>query len=244
MSYTPPAPPDTDTLTFEPGILTGMAKATLKSKGASLSVADMTVEDEVSKMLKFTTASGGEDQLSISRTLDAEGSNAIMFETDLMITAESDALFYIEPFTGGGKQPFRLILRANASGEVTISAKDVAETVIGKCGESIHLKIEYMNPELDYTEDGRKDILCKIYVGDSDTLTAISYEPYSVSSYYKPTQLEKLGITSASDTAADLYLDNTRFWQVSLEYDEGGMPPSEVEDIPIGDGVLDKDGWD
>ena len=99
-----------------------------------------------------------------------------------------------------------------------------------------------MNPVLDYTDDGKRDILCKIYVGDSDTPLAISYTPYATSSHYDPGTLGTFRITSLSDTAADLYLDNTRFWQAIREFDEGGMPPVENDD-PIGNNVFDKDGW-
>ena len=244
MTYTPPAPPDTHTLTYEPGIITSVTKGTLKSKGASLSIANMTVAGEVSKMLKFTTASGAEDKLDISKTVTADGVNAIVFETDLMInTSQSEALFYIEPFTKAGKQPFSLTLFASSGGEVTVSAKDIPETVIGKCGELIHLKIVYMNPELDYTGDGKRDIICKIYVGGSDTPIAVGYTPYNSSSYYAPRLIETYRITSAADTAMDLYLDNTRFWQVVTEYDEGGVPPVEEEDAMIGDPGFDSGAW-
>ena len=195
-------------------------------------------------MLKFTTASGAEDKLDISKTVTADGANAVVFETDLMInTSQSGALFYIEPFTKAGKQPFSLTLSASSGGDVTVSSKDISETVIGKCGELIHLKIVYMNPELDYTGDGKQDILCKIYVGDSDTPIAVGYTPYNSSSYYAPRLIDTYRITSAADTAADLYLDNTKFWQVITEYDEGGVPPTEEEDVIIGDPGFDSGAW-
>ena len=40
-------------------------------------------------------------------------------------------------------------------------------------------------------------------------------------------------------------LDNIRYWQVELTPDEGGMPPVEKDEEPLGHNTstLDKDAW-
>ena len=245
MKIDPPLPPDTDTLTFEPGVVGKSIKATLK-KGSSLSVIDKTIEGEVGKVLEFISVSGTNDKLDIAVTKTKAGANAISFETDILISPTSDmAELTLEPLNDKERQPFSLLLTAKKNGAVSISAKGLPTTVIGKSGEWIHLKVEYMNPNLDYDGDGVRDILVKVYVGDSDAPIIIGYTPYSSTSYYEPSRLESFRISVGSSSAANIYFDNIRYWQVELDIDEGGIPPIEKDDEPLGDDgiTLDKDAW-
>ncbi len=243
MSYTPPIPPDTHTLTFEPGVINKKVEKSL-GKGSTLSVVDMTVAGQVSKVLELVSAKNASDKLDILVTESLENANALCFETDIMISPTSDtATFILEPLNSKGKQPFALNLTANKNGKVTLSAKGISETEIGNSGEWIHLKIEYMNPNLDYDGDGERDILLKIYIGNSISPTVVGLTPYSSSSHYDSLKLERIRFTAAADTDAKLYLDNTKFWHVNLTPDEGGTEPVTKDNEPIGDGSFGKDDW-
>lgn len=246
ITYEPPFPADTHTLTYEPGVISKAVKSTLGKK-SSLSISDMMVEGQVSKVLKFLSANGNEDKLNISVTQELEGANAISFETDIMILPTSDTMrFFLEPLNASNKQPFRLTITAEASGNVILSGAGIADTVIGNCGEWIHLKVEYMNPELDYTEDGKRDILCKVYIGNSASPIATGYTAYSATSYYDPVKLTVYRFTVDSMSSGEIYLDNTKFWQINLSPDAGGVAPDNDSDAPLGGGsdVFDQGGWD
>ena len=130
------------------------------------------------------------------------------------------------------------------NGNVTIFGAGIEETVIGKSGEWIRLKIVYMNPKLDYTGDGKQDIICRVYLNGSSVETATGYQPYSSSSYYDPLKLIKYRFTTDSNLAGEICLDNTKIWQMTLPLDENGFPV--VDDEPIGapeKDPYDKDGW-
>lgn len=243
MSYTPPVPPDTDTLTFEPGVINKKIEKSLGA-GSTLSVVDMTVAGQVSKVLELVSAKNAADKLDILVTESLENANALCFETDIMISPTSDTVaFTLEPLTSKEKQPFVLNFTANKNGKVVIFAKGIAETEIGNSGEWIHLKIEYMNPNLDYDGDGERDILLKIYIGNSLTPTVVGLTPYSSSSHYDSLKLERFRFKFTSETEAKIYLDNTKFWQINLTPDEGGTEPVEKDDESIGDGNFGKDDW-
>ena len=243
MKIDPPLPPDTDTLTFEPGVVGNSVKATTK-KGSSLSVVDMTVKGEIGKVLKYVSASDVIDKLDVFVTQTKDRANAVSFETDIMISPISEvAEITIEPLNTNERQPFSLNLIAEKGGNVKLYANGIPQIVIGKSGEWIHLKIEYMNPNLDYDGNGDRDILVKIYVGESSVPTAIGYTPYSSTSHYDPVKLEMIRFGVKSNTQAEIYLDNTRFWQVSLTPDAGGKAPIVKDEEHFGNGGLDEDGW-
>ncbi len=243
ITYDAPIPPDTDTITFEPGVITDKTKPTLGSLNSTAKISEMTVAGEVTRVLQLITAQNSTDYISIKPTVTLDTANAISFETDLMIKPTSDvAEFTLEPTNSGGIKPFVLTIKAYKGGNVTVSSKDIAETVIGKSGEWIHLKAEYMNPRIDYDGDKVYDILYKIYVGGSDTAVATGYKPYTQGGYYDPKILTTYKLTAPAATVADICLDNTRFWQVELTPDEA----PEVEEPEIGEGgVGDEDsfGW-
>ena len=187
-----------------------------------------------------------EDKLDVLVTKSLDEANALKFETDLMIAPAEDKLtFTLEPLRSSGRSPFTLTLTAEKNGNVVLYGAGIAETVIGRSGEWIHLKIEYMNPELDYNGDGDRDILVRVYVGNSNTHLVTGYKPNSASSHYSPLNLEKMHLGISKESYGSIYLDNTMLWQESLAPDEGGVPPIEKTDEPIGDTVntLDKNGW-
>lgn len=245
LAYEAPVPPDTHTLTFEPGVINKKVKSSLGA-GSSLSVIDMTVAERVNKVLRLATAESASDKLDISVTQPYEGANAICFETDIMISPTSDTLaLTLEPLNNKGRQPFSLNITAEKGGYVKLSAKGIDETVIGRSGEWIHLRIEYMNPVLDYDGDGERDILVKVYIGYADVPVAICYSPYNTTSHYDPAKLDTFRLSVGAGSAADVFLDNVKYWQIELVPDEGGVPPIEKEDEPLGDSDtrLDEDGW-
>ena len=245
MEYEAPLPPDTHTLTFEPGVINKKVAKALGT-GSSLSVVDMTVAGQVGKVLELVTAKNASDKLDILVTEALEGANALCFETDIMISPTSNSVaFTLEPLTAREKQPFSLNLTANKGGKILLSAKGIPEFEIGNSGEWIHLKIEYMNPNLDYDGDGERDILLKIYLDNSSSPTVVGLTPYSSSAHYDSVKLERFRFKINSDAEAKIYLDNTKFWQINLTPDEGGTLPIPKDDEPIGDGSgsFGKDDW-
>lgn len=244
MSYEPPLPPDSHTLTFEPGVINESIKRSI-SRASSLSVAKVTVAGEIARVLRLVSVDKSNDKLGILVTQSLEGANAISFETDIMIMPTSNiAEITLEPVNANGRQPFSLALIAEKDGAVKLSANGLSETVIGNSGEWIHLKIEYMNPVLDYDGDGDRDILLKIYVDNSPSPIVV-YTPYNSTSYYTPTKLSSFNIGVSSSSVAEVLLDNIKYWQVERTPDDGGVPPVEKEYETIGGGSnsLDKDGW-
>ena len=243
ITYDAPIPPDTHTITFEPGVITDKTKPTLGSLNSTAKISEMTVKGEVTKVLELITAQNSSDYISIKPTVTLDTANSITFETDLMINPTSDtAEFTLEPLSSGGVKPFVLTIKAYKGGDVTVSSKDIPETVIGKCGEWIHLKVDYMNPRIDYDGDKVYDILYKIYVGNSDTAVATGYKPHTQGGYYDPKILTTYKLSALAATAATLCLDNTRFWQVTLTPDEA----PEVEEPETDGGVSgdeDSFGW-
>lgn len=244
MEYEIPIPADTDTLTFESGVISKSVKSKL-GKNSSISVKDMTISGQVNKVLQWVSANNVSDRVDISVTQMLDEANAISFETDIMILPTSDkAQIKVEPLNAQGRQPFSLVLTAQKNGVVKLSVNGVPETVIGMSGEWIHLKVEYMNPNLDYDGDGARDILVKIYIGESSTPNIIGYTPSSNTSHYSPIKLEKFRFSTEADTEAEIYLDNTKFWQVNLTPDEGGKTPIVKDDEHLGDNKLDEEGWE
>ncbi len=245
MDYEKPIPADTDTLTFSPGIITNMTRFTFGKTTSTAAISEMTVNGEVNKVLNFYTSSASTDKLTLTPTLTNENANAITFETDIMIAPTSNsATIYLEPITSDENQAFRLIITATKDGDVTISSADIEETVIGKSGEWIHLKVDYMNPRVDYDGDRRLDILYKVYVGEGDEseLKATGYKPYSTGSRYDPLELSKYLLTATSASVANIYFDNTRFWQTELIPDEAPEFDYSEEDC-YGSSGSDDNGW-
>ena len=253
MTYTPPAPPDTDTLTYEPGIVTNLTKGVLGKTTSTLRISSLTVAGEVTKVLDLYTSKGSYDEVSIYSNLTAPGANAVMFETDLMIAPESDMVsLSLEPKTSRGNQPLKFTITAEDGGVVRLYSVDSLGVIdpdmkngilLCNSGEWIKLKIEYMNPREDYTGDGVDDILCRIYV--DGVLVKTLYKPYLPGAYYKPADISRFVLSAASDSAANIYLDNTRFWYVKLEYD---VVPEREQDVLLGEGYspiggVDPDGW-
>ncbi len=251
IEYDAPPPADTHTLTYSAGVVaTYQTVFTFGKTTSTGKIIDMAnASDAANKVLEFYTSAASADKLAVMVTKTAEpdeNANAVMFETDIMINPESDAAtFYLEPQTAKNQYPFRLTLKATKGGNVTISALDIPETVIGVCGEWIHLKVEYMNPRLDYTSDNVFDILYKIYLGNSEIPLAIGYKPQSSSSYYNPLDLTKFVFTTASDSVSKVFLDNTRFWQVERTPDEAESSGSSNNGSISGnyDKEVDENGW-
>ncbi len=246
MTYDAPSPEDTDTITYEPGFISDKTKPILGSSASAVQIFKTDVYDSVSKVLKFYTADSSKDEIIISPTLENETANAITFETDVKIDPISDnTTLYLEPRLSSGSIPFRLIIKADKNGAVTISSADIPEIAIGNSGEWIHIRVEYMNPRIDYTADGYDDLLYKIYVDDSAEAVATGYAPYTYGAYYSPLSLKKYALVFTSDSEATVYLDNTRFWQENLTPDRApGFEDTDNGTLngPGGD-KSDTDGW-
>ena len=253
MSYVPPVPADTDTLTYEPGVVTNKTQAILGKTTSKLTISTLTVSDKATKVLDFYTSANSYDKLTVTPTLTEEAVNAVMFESDLMINPVSDtATLYLDPLTPAGNQPIRFTIVAEKGGDVMLYSKNSAGAadpvipdglVIGRSGEWLKLKIEYMNPRVDYTGDKADDILCRIYVNGE--LVKTLYQPYKPGGFYDPAIISRYVLSATSETEANIYLDNTRFWLTNLEADEA---PEQLPDIILGegeapDGGFDTDGW-
>ena len=246
MSYDAPLPPDTDVLTYEPGVITSKLQSVMGSSTGTVKIVDMTVDDAVTKVLRFVTAAGGVDRLKISPTVNLVGANGLSFETDLMIKSDTlPAVFYLEPITSGENPAVRLILTAKADGAVTLSTREHSEIKIGEVGKWIHLKLTYMNPRIDYNGDNLRDLLYKVYIGDSDTPILTGYMPCSSGEYYNPSQITHVRLYAPNTTVGEFYLDNTMNWQMIMTADEA--PPREEDSLPPGhendDSLTDSDGW-
>ena len=247
MAYDAPPPADTDVLTYEPGVITNQLTPIINSSSGTVKIVDMTIESQVSKVLKFTTVSGGVDQLKISPTVTLDGANAVMYETDIMVEPKATpATLYLEPVTAGGNPAIRLILTAKSDGTLTLSSNDIEERVIGRCGEWLHIKVEFMNPRIDYNGDNRADLLYRVYVGNTDTPLATGYSPNSKGEYYYPSQITHFRLYTLKETSADIYLDDTMIWQVNLTSDASPTPEVE-EELPPGheddSQLVDPNGW-
>ena len=230
MEYEEPEefiPDDTDILTYENGRLPTKAQATLVTSGAKFDVISMTVGEAVSKVLQFTTSPGGNDYLNFLPTVALDGANAISFETDFMMNPTVDGnQFQIEPITSGSKRAIQLLLSATKNGNVTLSASGVPSTVIGKAGEWIHIRIDYMAPGIDYNLDGTTDILYKIYVGEGSDPVIVGYTPYRSGELYAPIDIAKIRFFALSAAHTDILFDNTSFKQLNLTADPD---PNEKE---------------
>ncbi len=244
MEYAKPIPPDTDTLTYTPGVITNKTKFTFGNKASTAKIIEMAnAEDAANKVLSFYSSKGSSDNMAISPTLTSETANGITLETDIMISPRSgETVLYIEPQASNGKAAFRLTVKASLGGDVTISSADIPETVIGKSGEWMHIRIDYMNPRVDYDGDRRLDILYKIYVNGSDEAAAVGHKPYISGTLYDPMELEEYNLSVSAESEADIYLDNTRFWQTELVADEAPeFDYSEKE--YYGNTGSDESGW-
>ncbi len=246
MEYEEPVPADTDTITYEPGVITNKTQPKFGLATSVAEISQMTVFGEVTKVLNFYTSSGSLDTLTVVPTLTLDTANAVSFETDIMIEPETDvSTLYIEPKTASGTIAFRLTLKATKNGDVTVSGADIPETVIGKSGEWLHIKVTYMNPRIDYTGDGLDDVLYKVYIGNAEEPVATGYALYNAGSYCAVSTLTKFVITSPKESVARFYLDNTRFWQVELVADDAPEFPNSGNSSlggPDGD-RSDNDGW-
>ena len=222
--------PDRQTiLTYEGGKIPGAVSRTLASEGASLAIKDMIVNGQNSKALVLTTKPGGNDYINFRPTVTAESFNAISFETDIMITnAEGVAEFGIEPITAGSARAFRLNMKAY-EGKVTVYATGLPSVTVGNIGEWIHIRIDYMNPKVDYDGDGKDDILYKIYIGGSEEPVAVCYTPYNAN-IYEPSEIATVRFFMYSSTDADVCFDNTSFSQLTLEPDK--LPEPELPPAP------------
>ncbi len=243
MDYERPVPADTDTLTYTPGVITNKTVFSFEKNGSSAKISEMTVRGEVSKVLDFYSAADSCDTLAVKPTLTNEEANAITFETDIMISPDAGtSTFYLEPINKKGSQAFRLTIKAAKDGNVTISSQDIPETVIGVSGEWIHLRVDYMNPRVDYNGDRRLDILYKIYTDNSSEALATGYKPYNSGAYYEPAELTEYLFTVTKESRAGVCLDNTRFWQTELTADKAPEFDYSDEDF-YGNSDEDEDAW-
>ncbi len=227
MEYTPPISADTDTLTFTPPVISSNVTFTPGKNTSTVKLTDLNTSGEANRVLEMYSSQNSADKLIVTPTLTTVGANGVMFESDIRIDPANDAQsIVISPSTSGGNYPFALTLNAAKNGKVTLTSYDkdgkvdpnVKDVVIGQSGAWLRLKVEYMNPGVDYTGDGENDILYRVYVGES--LVATGYRMYTDGAYYIPAVLSKLVITMPKDSVGTVMLDNTRYWQVKLTPDK------------------------
>lgn len=247
-------PENQKVLTYENGKVPGLVSSALVTEGAAATVKDMMMDGKETKALVFTTKAGGNDYMNFRPTVMAESFNAISFETDMMITNETGTVeFAIEPITASSSRAFRLNVKAY-EGKVYVYATGLPSVLVGNMDEWIHLRIDYMNPKIDYNQDGVKDILYKVYIGGSTEPLAVCYSPYNAN-IYEPSDIATVRFFMFNPTDADICFDNTSFMQLTLEADPAPSqpePPKEPEvepDTPNGPGhtegenIYDENGW-
>ncbi len=221
-------PENQKVLTYENGKVPGLVSSTLVTEGAAATVKDMMMDGKETKALVFTTKAGGNDYMNFRPTVTAESFNAISFETDMMITNETGTVeFAIEPITAGSSRAFRLNMKAY-EGKVYVYATGLPSVLVGNMDEWIHIRIDYMNPKVDYDGDGKNDILYKIYIGGAEEPVAVCHTPYNAN-IYEPSEIATVRFFMYNSTDADICFDNTSFTQLTLEYDklpEPELPPS------------------
>jgi len=247
-------PENQKVLTYESGKVPGLVSSTLVTDGAAATVKDMMMDGKETKALVFTTRAGGNDYMNFRPTVMAESFNAISFETDMMITNETGIVeFAIEPITAGSSRAFRLNVKAY-EGKVYVYATGLPSVLIGNMDEWIHLRIDYMNPKIDYNQDGVNDILYKVYIGGSTEPLAVCYSPYNAN-IYEPSDIATVRFFMFNPTDADICFDNTSFMQLTLEADPAPSQPEPPKDPDVepdtpngpghteGENIHDENGW-
>jgi len=259
-------PDNQSVLTFEGGKLPGTVTKNLVTAGAELAVKDMIRGEGQTKAMVFTTKPGGNDYMNIRYTVTADSFNAVSFETDILIVPNvSSAQFAIEPLNAASQRAFRLIVTAEQNGSVTVYATGLPTVTLGKTGEWIHLRIDYMLTDNDYDGDGTSDVLYRLYAGEDEALLATCYASYDARRI-SARDIATYRFFTFNDTDADICLDNVMMAMTTMtadpapepepdpepDPDEPALPPEEPEvypDSPAGPGhtegedLFDKDGW-
>ena len=230
VHHEPPVviPDDTDVLTYENGKLPTRINAAINSENGSFSIADMTISNAVSKVLKFTTSAGANDYIEVYPTRKSDNYNAIALETDIMLSPSDSISLDIEPRKGNDRA-CKLVLTATKGGVVKISGAGISSTVLGKVDEWFHLRIEYANTAYDYTGDGIADILLKVFVDGSPEPIAIGYTAFS-DTHIDATQTSVVRLFAWTSSSGSVYFDNTVFEQFTMDI---VAPPSTEPDAPI-----------
>ena len=224
MEYDAPAeyvPGDPTVLDYDSGILPSQISVTLASEKSDYNIVEDTVADAISKVLKFTTSSGGNDYLTVAPTRTAETFNAVALETDFKIVTESELYVDVQPMAEG-KTAYQVRLNVKPSGgKITASSSDFS-TVIAKEDEWFKLRIEYANTEYDYNYDGKLDVIVRVYV--NGVLVEEGYTPYYETGFDE----EKVSVFrffTHNGSVGDIFFENTVFEQFTMAYEE---PPVYV----------------
>ncbi len=184
------------------------------------SFAKSTIEEKILWVLQMQTEKDSEDKLEVKLGETNTDANAVTFESYIKITPASDTVtMYLEPKNADDAQPFRLALTAEKNGKVMLNAVDsngqldfnASNIELGNSGDWIKLKIEYMNPDADYTGDKIKDGYYNIYVNDN--LITTGNTNYTTNSNFDPLTLNNFVFTITGDSVADIYVNDTRFYQ-------------------------------
>jgi len=169
---------------------------------------------KTTKALALTTVPGSTDILRLSLDNYAIFYNAVVFEADLKIEANGGGQFEMLPYGSPG-DAYRIIIDYSEGGNVTVRhINDFAQTVIGKEGQWINIKLQYSYADIDYDRNGTKDLYVKFFADNK-----LIFEGYTPQGAEPVKESSVSGVRFFSWTSADstLYLDNTLFYQSSVE---------------------------
>jgi len=218
-------------LDFE-GSNTGNAKSLfttdLRSGAAFLRIKEANLFGEYSKVLKYTTGAGANDSLYIPVGYKNTEMNAMLFEADVMLNADSSDDGFEIYMMADGQYVSRITL-AYSGGKIAVNDNTGGKTFISgkiaEVGEWFRLRYEFMRTDTDYTGDGAPDALVRLYVNGE--YIGSGYNGYAS---YRASDVNRVRIYSYSKASADIHIDNVKIASFGAEpdpapeVDEGRLP--------------------
>ena len=238
---TGPDESETGILTYEKKSVGSYYNANLLDShlpGGSLTVVDGTPYGESSRILQLATVNGCNDLLQVKTTKTLDGANALRFETDMMIDAQTPSNYDLVVFGASATKAYSMVILAKEDG-VYISTYDAGEVKIAEAGE-------WFNLSITYTKVSNTRICAEICVnGTRVALDTTPYDPDRVPSYK---DVYRIQICAWSAAVGSLNLDNTGLMQVAYEVPELPdpiipEPPAPVPESPFEGGNVGDDDW-
>ena len=194
--------------------------------------------DRTTKALALTTTPGSTDIIRLSLDNYAPFYNAVVFEADIKIDANGGGQFEMLPYGSPG-DAYRIIIDYSEGGNVTVRhISDFAQTVIGKEGEWISIKLQYSFADIDYDRNGTKDLYVKFFADNK-----LIFEGYTPNGATPVSEGSVSGVRFFSWTSANstLFLDNTLFYQDQVELKEAPIvnPEDDSERITFEESTND-----
>jgi len=216
-------------LTFEDGVVPEQIGKNISSAGGSVSVESVDKNGDTTNALKFTTASGGQDTLTLKPTITEEGYNTVAFEFDL------------NPGNSGG---YELFVRDTAGTQIfkfgfeyssgNFNFKDLSNTSAGYNFWSVNIPAdEWAKIRIEITPDPitKQDVLSISYNGTPITMGVSDGKYHTVGEiFYAADAIAQLDFRSWSSTANTFYFDNV----LVERYNSGKIYPLGTNDLENG----------